>query len=82
MPARVSTYALVQRRLTVRGCLIYDHPTGFADAIATLRDADLRPGRVLRERYELDDAPKAFDRAAEIAGKTWITLPRDEETAR
>jgi alcohol dehydrogenase/L-iditol 2-dehydrogenase len=78
-PARVPSFTLVQRRLTVRGCLIYDHPAGFADTIATLAAHDLRPGRVLRERYELAQAPTAFARAAGIAGKTWISLPRTEE---
>ncbi|MFI0355781.1 zinc-binding dehydrogenase [Actinomadura sp. 9N407] len=79
VPAEISTFTLVQRRLTVRGCLIYDHPAGFAGTIATLAASDLRPGRVLRECYELADAPKAFERAADIAGKTWISLPRNEE---
>ncbi|SFN57224.1 alcohol dehydrogenase [Actinomadura madurae] len=80
-PARLPTFALVQRRLTLRGCLIYDHPAGFAHTIATLREHDLRPGQVLRERFELDQAPSAFARAADIAGKTWISLPRAEEMA-
>ena len=79
-PARLSTFTLVQRRLTVRGCLIYDHPADFARTIATLGEHGLHPGRVLRERFDLADAPKAFARAAEIAGKTWISLPRPEET--
>lgn len=79
-PARVSTFSLVQRRLTVRGCLIYDHPGGFARTIATLAGHDLRPGRVVGERYELAQAPTAFARAAAIAGKTWISLPRTDAT--
>ncbi|MFG2007116.1 zinc-binding dehydrogenase [Spirillospora sp. NPDC048911] len=79
-PARVSTFTLVQRRLTVRGCLIYDHPGGFRGTIATLAGHDLRPGRVLRERFDLAQAPVAFAKAPDIAGKTWITLPRIEET--
>jgi L-gulonate 5-dehydrogenase len=78
-PARIPTFTLVQRRLTVRGCLIYDHPRGFAHTIATLAEHDLRPGRVLRKRYEFALAPRAFARAADIAGKTWISLPRAEE---
>ncbi|MBO2448603.1 alcohol dehydrogenase catalytic domain-containing protein [Actinomadura barringtoniae] len=81
-PAGISTFLLVQRRLTVRGCLIYDHPAGFAHTIATLGEHDLRPGRVLRERFDLAQAPKAFAQAADIAGKTWISLPRNEEMAR
>lgn len=77
-PAKVSTFALVQHRLTVRGCLIYDHPGGFAGAIEAL--GDLRPGRVLRERFGLAEAPAAFARAAGIPGKSWITLA--EESTR
>lgn len=75
-PARIPSFTLVQRRLTVRGCLIYDHPAGFAGTLATLDGHDLRPGRVIGERYEFDHAPRAFARAAGIAGKTWISLPR------
>lgn len=78
-PARIPTFTLVQRRLTVRGCLIYDHPGDFAHTIATLAEHDLRPGRVLRERHELAQAPRAFARAADISGKTWISLHRTEE---
>ncbi|MFI0452084.1 zinc-binding dehydrogenase [Actinomadura sp. 6N118] len=78
-PARVSTFTLVQRRLTVRGCLIYDHPGGFRHTLATLAGHDLRPGRVLRERFDLAQASVAFAKAPDIAGKTWITLPRIEE---
>ena len=80
-PARVPTFTLVQRRLTLRGCLIYDHPVGFAGTIATLGSHDLRPGRVLRERYELAEAPDAFALAPDISGKSWISLPRLEEMA-
>ena len=80
-PARLSTFTLVQRRLTLRGCLIYDHPADFPRTIATLAEHDLHPGRVLRERFELAEAPAAFARAAGIAGKTWISLPRTEENA-
>jgi alcohol dehydrogenase/L-iditol 2-dehydrogenase len=80
-PARLSTFALVQQRLTVRGCLIYDHPAGFAHTIATLTGHDLRPSRVVRERYEFAQAPEAFAQAAGVAGKTWISLPRIEVIA-
>ncbi|MDL4814320.1 zinc-dependent alcohol dehydrogenase [Actinomadura opuntiae] len=79
-PARLSTFSLVQRRLTVRGCLIYDHPADFPRTIATLGEHGLHPGRVLRECFDLAEAPKAFARAAEIAGKTWISLPRGGTT--
>jgi threonine dehydrogenase-like Zn-dependent dehydrogenase len=73
-PAAVATFLLVQRRLTIRGCLIYDHPGGFARTIAAVSERDLRPGRVLRARFAVADAGRAFAEAAGLAGKTWITF--------
>jgi alcohol dehydrogenase/L-iditol 2-dehydrogenase len=73
-PAAVTTFRLVQRRLTVRGCLIYDHPGGFARTITALEQQDLRPGRVLAAQFDVADATRAFAEAARSAGKTWITF--------
>jgi 2-desacetyl-2-hydroxyethyl bacteriochlorophyllide A dehydrogenase len=73
-PAAVATFRLVQRRLTIRGCLIYDHPGGFARTIAALAERDLRPGRVLRARFAVADAARAFAQSPGLAGKTWITF--------
>jgi len=78
-PAQLSTLTLVQRRLTVRGCLTYDHPDGFAQTLAELRWERLRPGRVVGARFALSDAPRAFAEAARITGKSWISLARPEE---
>jgi alcohol dehydrogenase/L-iditol 2-dehydrogenase len=72
-PAKVSSFVVVQRRLTIRGCLIYDHPVGFAGTIAALDDG-LRPGRVLGGRFGLAQAPEAFAEATGVAGKSWISL--------
>ena len=76
-PAHISTFALVQRRLTIRGCLIYDHPIGFAGTIHALEGGDLRPGRVLRGRFDLDRAPEAFAEAVRVPGKSWISLTKE-----
>jgi len=78
-PAAVATFALVQRRLTIRGCLIYDHPGGFARTIAAMAEQDLRPGRVVRACFAAPDAGRAFAESGELAGKTWITF--EERTA-
>jgi threonine dehydrogenase-like Zn-dependent dehydrogenase len=80
-PARMSTLTLVQRRLTVAGCLIYDHPGGFAQTLAELRREGLRPGRVVGARFSLPDAPRAFAQATQVAGKSWICLAQPEEVA-
>jgi 2-desacetyl-2-hydroxyethyl bacteriochlorophyllide A dehydrogenase len=77
-PVHVDTGRIVQRQLTVRGSLIYDHPEDFA---ATLKDSAgiASPGRVLRASYPLDQAPEAFLAAREVPGKTWIKLSRPSE---
>jgi threonine dehydrogenase-like Zn-dependent dehydrogenase len=80
-PARVSTFTLVKRRLTIRGCVIYDHPAGFATTIAALQQGGLRPGAIVQGRFGLAEAPRAFAEAATIAGKTWISMTEPEEIA-
>ncbi|HTJ35792.1 MAG TPA: alcohol dehydrogenase catalytic domain-containing protein [Dactylosporangium sp.] len=79
-PARLSTFTVVQRRLTLLGCLIYDHPGDFAAALQ--RAADLRPGRILRGRFTLSAAADAFAQARELPGKTWITFEHLEDAPR
>ncbi len=69
--ARLDTALIVRRQLTVRGSMIYDHPDDFP---ATLASSVPSPGRVLRARYPLAEAARAFRAARETAGKTWISL--------
>jgi threonine dehydrogenase-like Zn-dependent dehydrogenase len=71
-PARLSTFAIVQRRLSLIGCLIYDHPTGFAESTGAL--AAIHPGQVLRGRFALDEAARAFREARDQPGKPWISM--------
>jgi threonine dehydrogenase-like Zn-dependent dehydrogenase len=66
--APLATETVVRRQLHIQGSLTYDHPDDFA-AVLKL---DLRPGRVLRACYPLDEAEQAFRAAREVAGKTWI----------
>jgi threonine dehydrogenase-like Zn-dependent dehydrogenase len=77
-PARLSTFTVVQRRLTLLGCLIYDHPAGFTATTGAL--TAIRPGRVLRGRFAFDEAPRAFREARDLPGKPWITFA--EESGR
>jgi L-gulonate 5-dehydrogenase len=71
-PATLSTFAIVQRRLSLVGCLIYDHPAGFAESTGAL--AVIHPGQVLRGRFGLDEAARAFREAREQPGKPWISM--------
>jgi alcohol dehydrogenase/L-iditol 2-dehydrogenase len=78
VPARLASFPIVQRRLTLRGCLIYDHPDDFASTIRALSQAAARPGSVVRARYPLAEAARALREAGQVAGKSWIALPRSE----
>jgi 2-desacetyl-2-hydroxyethyl bacteriochlorophyllide A dehydrogenase len=70
-PVLVDAETVVRRQLRVQGSLTYDHPGDFAAATAS---ASLRPGRVLRACYPLEEAEHAFRDAREVPGKTWIRL--------
>jgi alcohol dehydrogenase/L-iditol 2-dehydrogenase len=71
----LSELEMVQRQLTLRGKLIYNHPRDFADTLAALEDGIL-PGRVLHAGFAPADASVAFARARSVVGKTWIDLSR------
>jgi alcohol dehydrogenase/L-iditol 2-dehydrogenase len=71
-PASLVTRTVVQRQLTLRGSLIYDHPDDFATTLA--RAGQVAPARVLGACYPLADAAAAFQAARQVPGKTWIQL--------
>jgi alcohol dehydrogenase/L-iditol 2-dehydrogenase len=73
-PLTIPTSEVVYRQLTLRGSLIYDHPTDFADTIAALERGRLRPSRVLAGRFGFDSAADAFAAARTVPGKSWISL--------
>jgi 2-desacetyl-2-hydroxyethyl bacteriochlorophyllide A dehydrogenase len=71
-PASLVTRTVVQRQLTLRGSLIYEHPDDFAAALA--RSGRVTPSRVLSACYPLADAAAAFQAARQAPGKTWIQV--------
>jgi threonine dehydrogenase-like Zn-dependent dehydrogenase len=73
-PVPVDAETVVRRQLRILGSLTYDHPDDFAVTIKSASGPGLRPGRVLRACYPLEDAQQAFRNAREVPGKTWIRL--------
>ena len=71
-PASLVTRTVVQRQLTLRGSLIYDHPDDFAATLALA--GQVTPSRVLSACYPLADAAAAFQAARQVPGKTWIQV--------
>jgi threonine dehydrogenase-like Zn-dependent dehydrogenase len=62
---------VVQRQITIRGSLIYDHPQDFAAALAAVTDRGLAPESTVQAGFPADDAAAAFAGAREVPGKSW-----------
>lgn len=75
-PYSLVTQQIVQRQLTLRGALIYDHPVDFERTRASLHDHDLEPERVIRATATPSQAAGALAAAREVPGKSWIDLSR------
>jgi alcohol dehydrogenase/L-iditol 2-dehydrogenase len=73
-PYPLVTQEVVQRQLTLRGALIYDHPVDFAHTRAALAESDLKPERVLQASAPPARAAAALSAAREVPGKSWIDL--------
>lgn len=70
-PSSLVTQEVVQRQLTLRGSLIYDHPDDFAATLRAVADG-MAPSRILQACYPFEQAPAAFQAARTVPGKTWI----------
>ncbi len=72
-PLPLDAQSIVRRQALLRGSLTYDHPGDFERAIELVRNG-LNPGRVVTDRYPLEEAQAAFENAGSGRGKTWIRI--------
>jgi len=70
----ITTRELVQRQITIRGSLIYDHPQDFANAASKSEAHAPQLAAVLQKRYTPAEADLACREAHDVAGKSWIDL--------
>lgn len=73
-PLPLTASQVVRHQLTLRGSLIYDHPTDFPDTIAALARRELDPTRVVQSGFAPDRADEAFAGALRVSGKPWLDL--------
>lgn len=73
-PFELTAQMLVRRQAVLRGSLTYDHPDDFEATIGMIVARQLAPGRIVSDKYSLDDTQLAFDRAGSALGKTWIRV--------
>ena len=73
-PYSLVTQEVVQRQLTLRGTLIYEHPVDFARTRESLAERALAPERIIQAGATAADANRALAAAREVPGKSWIDL--------
>lgn len=70
----ITTRELVQRQITIRGSLIYDHPQDFSKAAGGSEIQTSQLAAVMQKRYAPFEADLACREAHDIAGKSWLDL--------
>ena len=65
---------IVLRQLTIRGNMIYDHPTDFGEVLAAMAEGKLVAEAPVEARYTFEQSIEAIDKVREIPGKTVIEL--------
>lgn len=70
-PVTTTSAAIVRRRLTIIGSLIYDHPGDFTTTLAAPPPA---LDRIIGAELPLERAQEAFENAREVPGKSWISV--------
>jgi len=68
----ISTLDLVQRQLTVRGQLIYDHPQDFAATLERVTEGRLSPEQTVQGTFSIQETAAALESVREVPGKSWI----------
>ncbi|HEY3263226.1 MAG TPA: alcohol dehydrogenase catalytic domain-containing protein [Pseudonocardiaceae bacterium] len=71
-PLQFSSMDLVNRKMTIVGQHIYDHPQDFAATMAAVTDGSLAPEQSVQAGFPADEAAAALASVREVPGKTWI----------
>jgi 2-desacetyl-2-hydroxyethyl bacteriochlorophyllide A dehydrogenase len=71
-PVEFSPLDLVQRQITIRGQLIYDHPQDFAATLERVTAGLLAPEQTVQGTFAVQDATAALASVREVPGKSWI----------
>jgi 2-desacetyl-2-hydroxyethyl bacteriochlorophyllide A dehydrogenase len=71
-PVQFTTLELVNRKMTIVGQHIYDHPQDFQATLDSVTSGELRPEQTVEKSFPADQAADALAAVREIPGKTWI----------
>jgi 2-desacetyl-2-hydroxyethyl bacteriochlorophyllide A dehydrogenase len=71
-PVQFSTLDLVNRKMTIVGQHIYDHPEDFQTTLDAVSRGVLHPEQTVEKSFPVEQAADALAAVREIPGKTWI----------
>lgn len=71
-PVEFVTHELVQRQITIRGQLIYNHPGDFAATLDAVNTGLLAPERTVQACFPVERTAAALAAVREVPGKSWI----------
>jgi 2-desacetyl-2-hydroxyethyl bacteriochlorophyllide A dehydrogenase len=71
-PVQFSTLDLVNRKMTIVGQHIYDHPQDFQATLDAVSSGVLRPEQTVEKSFPVEQSADALAAVREIPGKTWI----------
>jgi alcohol dehydrogenase/L-iditol 2-dehydrogenase len=73
-PLPIVTNTVVQRQITIRGTLIYDHPQDYAVALQAVSSGAVAAEATVQAGFSAEDAADAFAGARDVPGKSWISM--------
>lgn len=79
-PASFQPLKITRENISIRGSIIYDHPTDFQKVIKLIENGTLKPSMIISEHYPLDQLQEALTKAAGgHAGKIIIDIFSNHE---
>jgi threonine dehydrogenase-like Zn-dependent dehydrogenase len=73
-PSPIITNIVVQRQITIRGTLIYDHPQDYAAALQAVTSGAIAAEATVQAGFPAEEAAAAFAGARDVPGKSWISM--------
>jgi 2-desacetyl-2-hydroxyethyl bacteriochlorophyllide A dehydrogenase len=79
-PSSFQPLKIARENISIRGSIIYDHPTDFQEVMTLIENGTLKPSMIISEHYPIDQLQIALEKAAAgHAGKIIIDIASTHE---
>jgi threonine dehydrogenase-like Zn-dependent dehydrogenase len=73
-PSPIITNTVIQRQITIRGTLIYDHPQDYAAVLQAVASGAITAEATVQAGFPAHEAAAALAGARDVPGKSWISM--------